>query len=249
MTPAAAVGPRVRLPVPRWVTGTAIVVVLLEVAGWVTRVSDVRPSLAVPLSMDAPYSLPRLVVAGVFLAAGLAAAAGAQRLTGRRTWWTAIAVTAVGVALVKAGSTLHARAVQAVGGYEHPVRSLVVFGGAAVVVIAWLYWLSRSERRDRRRVLMWLGLYACAAVGLSTLSAMAQAALGYANLVTASTVLVEEAGEALAAVGLLFAVLVGVAPRLVLPSDWAFNRPTDDGSPTGVHRAPARRARGGSVGA
>ena len=38
---------------------------------------------------------------------------------------------------------------------------------------------------------------------------------------------VEEAGEALAGVAFLVAVLVGVAPRLVLPPDWALRRADD----------------------
>jgi hypothetical protein len=38
---------------------------------------------------------------------------------------------------------------------------------------------------------------------------------------------VEEAGEALAGVAFLMAVLVGVAPRLVLPASWALRRTAD----------------------
>jgi hypothetical protein len=37
----------------------------------------------------------------------------------------------------------------------------------------------------------------------------------------------EESGEALAGVAVLVAVLVGVAPRLVLPADWALRRTAD----------------------
>ena len=37
----------------------------------------------------------------------------------------------------------------------------------------------------------------------------------------------EESGEALAGVAFLMAVLVGVAPRLVLPAAWALRRTAD----------------------
>jgi hypothetical protein len=83
-----------------------------------------------------------------------------------------------------------------------------------------LAFVSRAERRDRRRVLSALGLYAVASVGLSTVSAVVDGR--WAAMAT----FVEESGEALAGVAVLVAVLVGVAPRLVLPSSWL--RRSDD---------------------
>lgn len=243
MTSPGTARPRLRLPVPSWVRALGIVLVAAEFVGWTTRVGALPPAVAQPLSMDAPWSVPRTLVAAVFLAASSAAAFGAQRLSGRRTWWTAIAVITVAIALVKANNTLHRRAVEAVDGYANPLRSLLVLGGLAVAVIVWLYWLSRSERRDRRRVLLWLGLYAFAAVGVSTLSAVAQTTFGYPSVLTATAVLIEESSEALSAVGVLFAVLVGVAPRLVLPRDWALSRPSDTDSPSADVWRPTRQAR------
>jgi hypothetical protein len=49
----------------------------------------------------------------------------------------------------------------------------------------------------------------------------------------------EESGEALAGVAVLVAVLVGVAPRLVLPASWVLRR--DEDLQTLDVRAPAAR--------
>jgi hypothetical protein len=70
-----------------------------------------------------------------------------------------------------------------------------------------------------------LGLYAAASVGLSAVSSVA-ATSSTANVAAAATYL-EESGEALAAVAFLVAVLIGVAPRLVLPAEWALRRTAD----------------------
>jgi hypothetical protein len=99
-----------------------------------------------------------------------------------------------------------------------------VSAAVAAVVVGALWFLSRTERRDRRRVLSVLALYAVASVGLSAVSQMA-GAYG-AQWVTTAT-FVEESGEALAAVAFLMAVLAGVAPRLVLPAGWALRREVD----------------------
>src|SRR4028118_2432568 len=70
----------------------------------------------------------------------------------------------------------------------------------------------RAGRRARRRVLAARGLYAGAAVGLSAVPGL----VGGQWAVMAT--FVEESGEALGAVAVLVSVLVGVAPRLVLPA-------------------------------
>jgi hypothetical protein len=93
---------------------------------------------------------------------------------------------------------------------------------AAGVVVGSLWFLSRHERRDRRRVLGVLACYALASVGLSS----AAGAGGSTNWVVTMTFL-EESGEALAGVSFLIAVLVGVAPRVVLPAAWALRRTAD----------------------
>ena len=87
--------------------------------------------------------------------------------------------------------------------------------------IAVLALVSREERRDRRRVLACLAGYAGASVGLSAVSAVAVGQWA----VTATYL--EESGEALAGVAVLVAVLVGVAPRLVLPASWVLRRAED----------------------
>jgi hypothetical protein len=172
--------------------------------------------------MDAPLSLPRMFVTALFAAAGLAALIAAGRIPGRRTWWTTVGVVAAGIATVKGGGTVHARAIgalhQALGGSG----TLLVSVAVAVAVIGVLGFLSRAEQRDRRRILGILSLYAVASVGLSAVSAAASGPFW-----TAAATYVEESGEALTAVAFLVGVLVGVAPRLVLPADWALRREAD----------------------
>src|SRR4028118_1990068 len=80
----------------------------------------------------------------------------------------------------------------------------------------------RAGRRAGRRVLTALGLYAVAAVGLSAVPGL----VGGQWAVMAT--FVEESGEALGAVAVLVSVLVGVAPRLVLPAAWL---PSRDAAP------------------
>ncbi|MGY1709503.1 hypothetical protein ACI8AC_08340 [Geodermatophilus sp. SYSU D00758] len=209
-----------RVPLPTVGVVLAAIAVLLETVGLLSRLSGARTPLARFLDMDAPWSLPRLFVAALFAAAALAAFAGAGRNPGRRTWWTAVAVVTAGIAVVKAGSTVHADALSAlsaaVGSGAATVASVLL--AAAVLLVLGV--LSRAERRDRRRVLLALGAYAGASVGLSALSSVA-------GSWAATATFLEESGEALAGVSVLVAVLVGVAPRLVLPAAWQLRRQDD----------------------
>jgi glucan phosphoethanolaminetransferase (alkaline phosphatase superfamily) len=119
---------------------------------------------------------------------------------------------AAGIAVVKAGGTVHVTAMQWLADRTSPTTATAVSVLLAVAVLAVLAFVSRAERRDRRRVLTALGLYAAAAVLLSAVSTVVIASAA----VTAT--FVEETGEALGGVAVLVAVLVGVAPRLVLPA-------------------------------
>jgi hypothetical protein len=219
--PAPAPARRRAIPLPPIGIALAACAVALETTGYVVRLTGVTGRPAQLLSMDAPFALPRMFVALLFAAAALAAVAGAGRIPGRRTWWLAVALVGGGIAAVKAGGNVHADAMRvladAVGGRGAVAVSVV----AAVAVVAALWFLSRTERRDRRRVLGTLAGYAVASVGLSAVSAGAPAAwYGTATFV-------EESFEALAGVAFLVAVLVGVAPRLVLPAAWALRRTAD----------------------
>jgi hypothetical protein len=177
--------------------------------------------------MDAPFSVPRLFVALVFAAAAAAAIAGAGAIPGRRTWWLSIGAVAAAIAVVKFGSSLHAEALRSLEGAIGAVPALLVSVTAAAVVIGGLWLLSRTERRDRRRLLGVLALYAGASVVLSAVSNAVTGAYGGASTMAATATYIEESGEALAGVAFLVAVLVGVAPRLVLPAEWALRRTAD----------------------
>jgi hypothetical protein len=218
--PAPAVRRRA-IPLPPVGVALAATAVALETCGFVLRRNGVTGPTADLLSMDAPFSLPRLFVALLFAVAAMAAVVAAGRLEGRRTWWLAVALVAGGIASVKAGGTVHADAIRAVQTAVGAGAAVLLSMLAAAVVVAALWSFTRGERRDRRRVLSTLGFYAVASVGLSAVSAAVPGSWS----VTAT--FVEESGEALAGVAFLMAVLVGVAPRLVLPASWVLRRQAD----------------------
>jgi hypothetical protein len=234
-----------RGPVPLPPVGIGLIVVALglEAAGYAARLTGARGALADALSMDAPFSVPRLFVAGLFAVAALAAVAGAGAQPGRRAWWLAVALVAGVVAAVKAGSTVHARALSFASDHLGSVAALLVSVVLAGGALAALWYLSRTERRDRRRVLGALGFYAVAVVGLSALSGAVAGAYGGDSSWAAAATFVEEASEALSAVAYLIAVLVGVTPALVLPREWALRRQAD----TEALEAPAEGARRSGV--
>ncbi|MCW2534310.1 MAG: conserved rane protein of unknown function [Modestobacter sp.] len=211
---------RRRIPVPPLGVTLIATGVGLEAIGFVLRTAGQERGTARLLSMDAPMSVPRLFVTALFAVAAVAAVIGAARSPGRRTWWLSVAAVAAIIAEVKGGGTVHVRALQTFGVADHPV--LAAIGSTVVVaaVLGTLFWVSRAERRDRRRMLLAFGLYGVASVGLSALSTMAGS---WSTLAT----FVEESGEVVGGVAVLVAVLVGVAPRLVLPADWALRRTAD----------------------
>jgi hypothetical protein len=215
------------IPVPPIGIALLGIAVALETAGYVTRLTGSTGTAARLLSMDAPFSVPRMFVAALFGAAGLAAVAGAGSIPGRRTWWLAVGSVAGGIAAVKAGSTVHADALGALDDAAGSAVALGVSAAAAVLVVGVLWFLSRREQRDRRRVLSGLALYAGASVGLSAVSGIVAGAYGGASTAAAAATFLEESGEALFGVVFLIAVLAGVAPRLVLPATWPLRRAAD----------------------
>lgn len=238
--PAPARVRRRAVPLPPIGIALAALAVGLMTVGYGLRLSGTTGPLARALSMDAPFSVPRMYVAALFGAAALAAVTGAG--TTRRTWWLAVGLVAAGIAAVKAGSTVHVDAMSALTSAAGAQAAVLLSVTAAAVVLAALFFLSRDERRDRRRVLGALTGYAVAAVGLSALSSVVPG-----RFVATATYL-EESGEALAGVAFLVAVLVGVAPRLVLPAGWALRR-TADAETLGVRETlPGRPTAGDAFG-
>jgi hypothetical protein len=227
-TPQRADAPARRraLPIPTFGLALFGIAVALETVGYIVRLSGNETS-AGAFSMDAPFSLPRLFVAAMFAAAGLAAVAGAGAFAGRRTWWLAVGVVAGGIAAVKASSTVHSDVLTVLNDAVGAGAGLTMSVLAAAAVVGVLWFLSRDERRDRRRVLGALALYAVAAVGLSAVSSAVAGSAGFASTWAAGATFLEESGEALAAVAFLIGVLAGVAPRLVLPSAWVLRREVD----------------------
>ncbi len=216
--------PRRRIPLPPVGVALAATAVLLETAGFIGRLTSATGPVARALDMDAPYSAPRTYVAALFAVAAVAAFAGAVRAPGRRTWWLAVGLVAAGIAVVKIGGTVHVDAMTALSEAVGEAGAVVASFALVSSVLAVLGFVSRDERRDRRRVLTCLAAYGGASVGLSTVSALATGQWA----VTATYL--EESGEALAGVAVLVAVLVGVAPRLVLPASWVLRREEDAAS-------------------
>ena len=243
--PSSAPAPAVRrtrrhtVPLPPVGVALAGLAVGLMATGYALRLAGVTGPAGQLFSMDAPSSLPSLYVTALFGAAALVAVAGAA--TTRRSWWLAVGLVAAGIAVVKAGSTVHVEGMRALAYVVGERGAVVVSVLAAATVVSVLWLLSRAERRDRRRVLGTLTGYAVAAVGLSALATVAPGS--WAVTVT----FVGEAGEALAGVAFLMAALLGVAPRLVLPADWALRRTADADSLEVADVLPGRSAAGGSA--
>ena len=213
---------RRRVPLPPVGVALAGLGVALEFVGFLLRLSGAHGATARLLSMDAPLSVPRMYVTVLFAAAAVAAISGAGRIPGRRPWWAAVGVVAAAICFVKAGGTLHSAAMHWLDERIGTAGALLVSAAVVAAVVGLLWYLARKERRDRLRVLGSLALYAVAAVGFSAISASASGAR-----FAAAATFVEESSEALGAVVFLMAVLVGVAPRLVLPADWALRRTAD----------------------
>src|SRR4051812_12484235 len=113
------------IPVPPIGIALFAIAVALETVGYVLRLTGATGVSAQALSMDAPFSVPRMFVAAVFAAAALAAVAGAGSLPGR-AWWLAVGVVAAGIASVKAGSTVHSHALAALDDAVGPRGALLV---------------------------------------------------------------------------------------------------------------------------
>jgi hypothetical protein len=212
---------RRRMPLPPVAVALAATAVTLETIGFALRLNGATGTTARALSMDAPYSAPRLFVTALFAFAAVAALLAASRIPGRRAWWLSVGLVAGAIATVKAGSTVHTTAMGELADSLGAAQAVAVSVALAGVVLATLAFISRAERRDRRRVLSSLAAYALASVGLSAVAAVTPARLA----ITAT--FLEESGEALAGVAFLVAVLVGVAPRLVVPASWPLRRDAD----------------------
>jgi len=247
--PASVRARRRAVPLPTIGVALAAAAVGLETTGLVVRLDDGIGREASLLSMDAPFSLPRMFVALTFAAGAVLAVAGAGGIPGRRTWWLGVGLVGAGIAGIKAGSTVHAQALAALSRVVGSTVATVLSVLLAAAVIGVMAMASRTERRDRRRILGVLALYATAAVGLSAVSSAVAEALGAGSSWAAGATYLEESGEALAGVAFLFAVALGVAPRLVLPARWALRREADaytldvrDGVPVQAERrgTPAR---------
>jgi hypothetical protein len=244
--PVTARTRRRTVPLPAFGVALVVTALALETTGYVVQLTGSTGTTAQVLSMDRPLSLPRMFVAMLFAAAATAAVAGVGRMPGRRAWWLAVGAVAGGIAAVKAGSNVHSEALHLLNGAVGEVAAVLLSALAAVAVLGGLWILSRTERRDRRRVLGVLALYAGASVGLSAVSSLAGDLYGSVSTWAVGATFLEELGEALAGVAFLMAVLVGVAPRIALPARWALRRRADAYG-LELHESPQGRTAGATI--
>jgi len=222
----AAARPRTRrraLPLPPVAIGLLAATLGVQTVGLVLQSRGATGTTAELLALSGPTSLPRLLVASLLAVAAGMALAGAARLRERRAWWSGFALVAGTMAAAKFSNPTHvidyARLSHVVG----PSGAALLAVLAVAVVTGGLWLASRSDQRDRRRVLGALGLYAAAALGIAGASTL----VGGQGRWALALMYVEEAGQAVGSVALLVAVLAGVAPRLVLPAEWALRRAAD----------------------
>lgn len=108
----------------------------------------------------------------------------------RRTWWLAVGHVAGTIAAVKAGSTVHAEVLGQLEDAAGAAMGLVMPAAAALAFPGALWFLSRTERPDRRPVLGVFALYAAASAGLSAVSSGTAGAFGLvSNWAAAATFL------------------------------------------------------------
>jgi hypothetical protein len=197
-----------------WVFGLAVAALGLFLVGFLVDVHCGKRGCGGSLSfrlldLDAVGSLPRLFTTGLFLGVGFLAWRARRSSVGAvATWWTAIAVIAIGLALAKLVS-LHSTLK---GG--SPWLTLV---GGVVLAVATLVPLSAVGRRwglaAAGPVVMAMAAYAGVALGLDLLTGLAAALQGrVGRLTVVGSTFVEELGEALSALLLLVTVRWQSAP-------------------------------------
>ncbi len=157
--------------------------------------------------LDAVGGLPRLYTTGLFVASAAVAARIALRSAGvHRLWFAAVALVGAGLVfakLVSAHSVLE--------GWDGAGKTLILGSLASLVGLPVLALLGRAWRvPGARGVVLALGLYMLAALGLDVVTGTVVAA-DPSPLPMAGATFVEELGEALTALVLL-AVLVRRVP-------------------------------------
>jgi hypothetical protein len=153
--------------------------------------------------LDSISGLPRLFTTGLFVAVAVLGWLAARRVRGRpRTWWTAVAVGGLALAAAQLLS-VHSAAKSAAD-----VVTLVVGVGLSIVVLAVLRWTARRWGVPAGPPLVVaLGVYAVAALGLDVVTGLVAAVRGDTGVVLdAVSTFVEELGEALAALFVLATV-------------------------------------------
>ncbi len=197
-----------------WLYGLTAVAVVLFAVALAVRLSCVSygcvgSSAERVLNLDGMAGLPRVFTTGLLVASAATAFwISRRRAGGSRRWWELVVLVGVGLALAKVFSA-HS-AVKVAG----PVVALLTSLLLTVVVLTVLRVTARLWRVSvAAPVITALGLYALAALGLDAVTAAAAGLGGEARpAAVAVATFVEELGEALAAILLLWRVLEGQPP-------------------------------------
>jgi hypothetical protein len=212
MTPAVPegiiVGVTEARPAPRrWALALGIAAVGLFAAGFVVRLRCTTGGCgrwSWLFDLDAVGGLPRLFTTALFVAVAWTALRAARAVSGGPArWWTAVG----GLGLVLAAAKL----VSAHGSMKTGVPTLVQFLAGVLLAVPVLAVLAVAGRRAgvaaTGPVVLALAGYAAAALGLDVVPDLAASVQGSVGALTnAASTLVEELGEALAALVLLVVV-------------------------------------------
>jgi hypothetical protein len=161
------------------------------------------------VDLDAIGGLPRLLITGLFAGTAVLGWWAARRRGGHeRVWWTAIAGGGIVLALAKLVS-VHSMAKE-----SSPLPTLVI---GVLLALAVLGALAVTGRRwgiaGAHPIVVALGAYAAASLGLDALGSAVLAAHPHTLLLRAVCTFVEELGEAVTALIVVVAVRWNLPPR------------------------------------
>jgi hypothetical protein len=223
----------------RWHLGLCVVAVVLFSVALVVRLSCssygcVGSRAESILNLDEIGGLPRLFTTGVLLAIAVIAFLGSRQAEGvERAWWSLIALVGLGLTVAKMFS-LHS-----VEKAAHPVTTMVISTMIAAVTLTILWRTGLAWGISARvAVLVALGFYAAAALGLDVVTAALARLDGpmRASAVAVGT-FVEEFAEAITALFVLKAVRANRPREPSGSGDGAAQEPRD--VPMGSQRESA----------
>ncbi len=201
----------------RWVLALALVGAAVFAVGFVVQLRCAvgacpDPAVRRLFRLDALGALPRLFTTGLFLAVAVLAALAAWRSLGSaRLWWAGVVAGGAVLTVAKAVSS-HSALERDDGRFVTLVGAVL----ATVIGLSLLWWAGRAwSVPGTTPIVLALGLYAAAAIGLDQVTeTVAGAGLRHPWVPLAVATFVEEGSEAVTAL-LVLAVVAAWVPRRV----------------------------------